>query len=420
MLEKRLQELEENEAYASYQAELAFQKELNILRNDFYYQMIDSPDISLVDFMYKPLDTLSGDAYSARRIDEHHTFYLLVDGMGKGVSASLTTITMTAFINHLIDKMIEHESFSLNILIQEAISFIQPILLDDEVLSVDFIYFNSYFKELEYAKFAMPPFLLQDSDDVIHKIKSNNLPLSKWTDSYKVDNIDVKSIEKFLFYSDGIVENQIEENPQETYAKYIEEDFKNSFTKEEFREKFCDKIATQEDDLSLIFINSLPLGTQNLMAKRAFPTKLDILEEANLWYEELLSSLEINGKAVNKTSLVFTELFMNAYEHGNLGIDSKQKHKYLQEDQYFEKLQELEADNEKEIEVEVYKIIEPYSTYIVTKICDEGEGFDTQILAQIFRNSKKFNGRGVFVSRKNSMGIYFNTKGNCVLFLIKI
>jgi hypothetical protein len=111
---------------------------------------------------------------------------------------------------------------------------------------------------------------------------------------------------------------------------------------------------------------------------------------------------------------------MNAYEHGNLGIDSKQKHQYMEEDIYFEKLQELQKGNKKSISVEVYKITEPYSTYVVTKICDEGEGFDTQILAQIFRNSKKFNGRGVFVSRKNSMGIYYNTKGNCVLFLTKI
>jgi len=420
MLEKRLQELEKNEAYASYQADLAFQKELNILRNDFYYQMIDSKNISLVDFMYRPLDTLSGDAYSARRIDEHRTFYLLVDGMGKGVSASLTTITMTAFINHLIDKMVEHDSFSLNILIRESIDFIQPILLEDEVLSIDFIYFNSYFKELEYAKFSMPPFLLQDFDDNLHKIRANNLPLSKWTKDYKVDTISVKRIEKFLFYSDGIVENQIEDNPYETYAKFIKEDFKNSFTKEEFLEKFFNKIGKQEDDLSLIFINSLDLREKTLLQKRDFPTDINILEEANAWYEELLNSLDIKPKIVIKTGLVFTELFMNAYEHGNLGIDSKQKHQYMEEDIYFEKLQELQKGNKKSISVEVYKITEPYSTYVVTKICDEGEGFDTQILAQIFRNSKKFNGRGVFVSRKNSMGIYYNTKGNCVLFLTKI
>jgi len=420
MSQERLQQLEDNEVYASYQAELAFEKELNILRNDFYYQMIDSAGISLVDFMYRPLDTLSGDAYSVRKIDDHRTFYLLVDGMGKGVSASLTTITITAFINHLIDKMIEYDSFSLGILIQEAISFIKPILLEDEVLSIDFIYFNSHFKELEYAKFAMPPFLLQDSNDVIHKVKSNNTPLSKWTDEYKIDSVNVQSIEKFLFYSDGIVESQVKGSPKKTYAKYIEEDFKNSFTKEEFREKFFDKIAKQEDDLSLIFVNSLPLASHKLVEKKEFPTKLTVLEETNLWYEELLTSLELVPKSVVKTSLVFTELMMNAYEHGNLGIDSQQKHIYMESNKYFEKLQELEVDNNKKIKVEVYKLIEPYATYVVTKICDEGEGFDTQILAHIFRNSQKYNGRGVFVSRKNSMGIYYNSKGNCVLYLTKI
>ena len=77
MTKERLEQLEQHEAYTSFQSELAFKKELNILRNDFYYQLIDSKSTSLVDFMYKPLDILSGDAYSARRIDQHKTFYLL-------------------------------------------------------------------------------------------------------------------------------------------------------------------------------------------------------------------------------------------------------------------------------------------------------------------------------------------------------
>ena len=59
-------------------------------------------------------------------------------------------------------------------------------------------------------------------------------------------------------------------------------------------------------------------------------------------------------------------------------------------------------------------------TYIVTQISDEGDGFDTQMLSEIFRNSAAFNGRGVFVSRKNSLGIYYNAKGNSVLFLNKV
>ena len=419
MPEERLARLEKDEAYTSYQSELAFKKELNILRNDFYYQLINSKTIALVDFMYKPLDVLSGDAYSARRISEHKTFYLLVDGMGKGISAAFTAVIMTTFINHLLDKMIEFESFSLDVLIQESMDYIQPILLEEEVLAIDYICFDSYFKELEYAKFAMPPFLLQDKDNTIIKIKSNNTPLSKWQNSYKIDKYPVENIKKYLFYSDGIVENSTKEEGL-TYAAFIEKDFQNSFSREEFKEKFLARIDIQEDDLSLIFISTLDLTHNTLIESKEFDTKLSAVDEANHWYEALWKNLQTDESISAKAELVFTELFMNAYEHGNLGLDSFQKHRYLEEDIYFEMLEKLDAQNNKKIDVSVFKLQEANNEYIVTRISDEGEGFDTQTLSEIFRNSVKFNGRGVFVSRKNSMGIYYNTEGNCVLFLHKV
>jgi hypothetical protein len=405
------------ENYNSYQEKLAFKKELNILRNDFYYQLIDSKAISLVDFMYKPLDILSGDAYTARIVDEHRTFYLIVDGMGKGLSASLTSMMMITFVNHTIDKMIEHESFSFNILIKESIDFIKPILLDEEALAIDYILFDSYFHTLEYAKFAMPPFLLQDKDKNMLRLKSNNPPLSKWQPNFKTNVLNVENIKKFLFYSDGIVENSVEDGG--TYADYIEEDLKNSFTKEELKEKILAKISEQEDDLTLIFINTLELSDRTLLSQKSFSSTLEDVDASSEWYSRIWLQHCKEKIDIDKASIVFNELYMNAYEHGNLGLQSNEKHKLLEDDSYFETLQELQESCTKKITVKLYEINAAASRYIITQIIDEGEGFDTQILSEIFRNSQKFNGRGVFVSRKNSMGIYYNTKGNSVLFLNK-
>ncbi|WP_457743521.1 ATP-binding SpoIIE family protein phosphatase [Sulfurimonas sp.] len=416
---ERLKQLENAELYSSYQAELALKKELNILRNDFYYQYIDSKTNSLVDFMYKPLDVLSGDAYSARRINEHTTFYLLVDGMGKGVSASFTAVIITTFINHLVDKMIEHDSFSLEILIQESMSYMKPILLDEEVLAIDYICFDSYYNTLEYAKFAMPSFLLQSSDGTVMKIKSNNPSLSKYSSSYKTDTLDVQNIEKFLFYSDGIVENSVID-AKDTYADYIVEDFRNSFTREELKEKIFAKLSTQEDDLTLIFINTLPLNDVTLHKKKTFSATLENVDSANEWYSQELTFLCKDMSVEYKASLVFTELYMNAYEHGSLGLDSFTKHKLLENDSYFSTLKEYEKECDKKIEVKVYVLNAVDSKYLITQINDEGKGFDTMILSEIFRNTERFNGRGVFISRKNSMGIYYTSKGNSVLFLNKI
>ena len=416
--EKSLQELQEKHKYNSYQEDLAFAKELNILRNDFYYQMIDSEHVTLVDFLYQPLDLISGDAYTARRIDNHRTFYLIVDGMGKGLSASLTAMIMTSFINHIIDKMIEHDSFSLDILIKESMAYMKPILLEEEAVAVDYILFDTAYDTLSCAKFAMPASLMQDRGRNIKKIKSNNPPMSKYQRDYKIDEYSVKDIEKFLFFSDGMVENMTS-NGTDTYANYIEDDFKNSFTRESLKRKFFERVDEAEDDITLIFINRIPFE-EAVSYEKDFNSTLEDFERASKWYEELWSDYNDDAKTVYQAGLVFTELYMNAYEHGSLGIDSKTKHKLLDDDTYFETLKSKEAACSKKISVKVSQLKCIDSSFIITQITDEGEGFDTQILSEIFRNSKTFNGRGVFVSRSNSLGIYYNAEGTSVLYLHKI
>jgi anti-sigma regulatory factor (Ser/Thr protein kinase) len=179
------------------------------------------------------------------------------------------------------------------------------------------------------------------------------------------------------------------------------------------------KITEQEDDLTFIFINKFSVSG-SLLEQKVFESSLADIDKADEWYTQLWEQITDDMKLSYAANLTFTELFMNAFEHGNLGINTKQKHRLLEEDKYFEYLQSAEKECDKQITVSVHKIQNQASSYIITRISDEGEGFDTQILSEIFRNSQKFNGRGVFVSRKNSMGIYYNTEGNSVLFLNKI
>jgi len=415
--EKKIKELEKKEKYNLYQEDLAFAKELNILRNDFYYQMIEGQCNTLIDFFYKPLDILSGDSYSARKINEDIVFYFIVDGMGKGLSASLSSMLMTAYINHIVDKM--HANFDIKDLIDLSLEYIKPILLDDEAISIDFIIINHKSITMEYAKFAMPPSLLQLIDNTITKIKSNNPPLSKYTTTFTVSNIDISKTIKFLFYSDGVVENSVRYD-NKLYMDFIEEDFLSSFTKDEFREKLLWKIDDQEDDMTFIFINQLTINSRISHIKELFPSTLVALEEANNWYSNIWSTFTNNYKLSYNAGVVFTELFMNAYEHGNLGLDSETKHKLLSEDNYFTTLEEKQKDCKKKITVSIDTITHNSSKYITTTIKDEGAGFDTQILSKIFRDKKNFNGRGVYVSRQSSLGIYYNSTGNTVLFLHKL
>jgi len=417
--EKKIKELEKKEKYNSYQEDLAFSKELNILRNDFYYQMLDNQYFALIDFFYKPLDVLSGDAYSARKINKDKVFYFIVDGMGKGLSASLSSMLMTSYINHIIDKMSSSNSFDFRNLLEASLEYIKPILLDEEALAVDFIVINHKELTMEYAKFAMPPSLTQTIDNEIIKIKSNNPPMCKYTRDFLISTADISKTIKFLFYSDGVVENSIRYD-NKLYMDFIEEDFLSSFTKDEFREKLLWKIDTQEDDMTFIFINQLTLNSRIGHIKKIFDSSLDAVEEANDWYSNIWNNFTSNYKLAYNANVVFTELFMNAYEHGSLGIDSETKHRLLEEDNYFTTLEELQNKCDKQITVTINTIEYNSRKYISTLIKDEGEGFDTQILSTIFRDKKNFNGRGVYISRQSSLGIYYNQNGTAVLFLHRL
>lgn len=415
--EQKIQEFEKKEKYNSFQEELAFAKELNILRNDFYYQMHENSSVVLIDFFYKPLDILSGDAYSAREIDADKQFYFIIDGMGKGLSASLSSMLLTSFINYTIDKNVK--AFDLQKTINEAVAYIKPILLDEEAIAADFIVIDYKNLTIEYAKFAMPPSLMQSSKNEIVKVKSNNPPLSKYTNETKVSSLDISDMFKFLFYSDGVIENSAREG-NKLYANYLEKDFLSSFTKDELREKILWKTQEQEDDMTFIFLNRLHCISAPVAIKKSFPTSLSAVDEANEWYATLWSSLTDDYKLAYNAGVVFTELFMNAYEHGNLGLSSVEKHALMEEDNYFSTLEKLEESSDKKIEVCINTLHYNNNRYITTTIRDEGKGFDTQILSDIFRDRKNFNGRGVYISRQASLGIYYNAKGTSVLFLHRI
>ncbi len=380
--------------------------------------MIDMSSISLIDFMYQPLDVLSGDSYSARSINSSLSFYLLVDGMGKGLSASLSSMLITSFINHTIDNMKKEDNFDFHKLIDKSLDYIKPILLEEEALSIDYLLHDDKKKLLHYAKFAMPAILMQNNNHKIIKLKSNNTPISRYIHDFKVSSYNTSDITKYLFYTDGMVENSTRFK-NKLYIEYIEKDFLDSFTKDAMKERLLWKIDTPEDDITFIFINSLDLKN-TIIAEKSFITNFNEIENANEWYTTIWESLTDDVKKRYDAGVVFTELYMNAYEHGNLKLDTETKHKLIENDIYLQTLQEIQKDCTKKIFITINKITNDSINYIVTQVSDEGEGFDTEILSKIFRNTKSFNGRGVFVSRNSSLGIYYNSKGNSVLFLHKV
>lgn len=413
--------LTEKIAYSDYHERLSFEKELKMIRNDFYYRLISNDHthkMVLADFLYRSKDLLSGDSYSARHLGEGRALFILLDGMGKGLSASLSAMMSMAFLNHLIDTMLaSHEGVDLKTMLERALAYFTSILLDEEILSAIFLVVDSRNHTLEYASFSMPPVLLMSFDGTIESLKSNNPPINAFFNTSHTTQLCYTQVRKILIYSDGVSENSLA-TEEGSYARYLADDFRQAISREDLVQRMNTRMGDMEDDMTFIFLHLVeytPYETYTLS------TSLCDVQKAEAWYDTVRERLSSDVTMNTKAMLAFCELLMNAYEHGNLGINKEQKHALIEKEAYFEFLAEEEKKCAKKIHIKLFLTANTEDQqYLLTWIEDEGDGFDMALLSTIFGLKRQYNGRGIFMSKRSSLGIYYNQKGNAVLFITKL
>jgi len=152
------------------------------------------------------------------------------------------------------------------------------------------------------------------------------------------------------------------------------------------------------DNEKFIFFNFL-ISREKFKCKE-FKTSLSNIKKANEYLE--LFSNDI------KLLTVFNELFLNAYEHGNLALGFEKKAKLIKNNKYDEFLKNNE--NDKKIRVCISKFNYKNQNLIAIKIKDEGKGFIVE------DKSSVVNGRGIKISSKYAY-IFYNKTGNEVLII---
>ncbi|MCL2792702.1 MAG: cyclic nucleotide-binding domain-containing protein [Spirochaetaceae bacterium] len=119
--------------------------------------------------------------------------------------------------------------------------------------------------------------------------------------------------------------------------------------------------------------------------------------------------------------LIFSELFVNAIEHGNCGITFEEKAKFLESGgNIIELIAEKNIDPaiaEKRVSIE-WEISRDRSTFIIR---DEGAGFDVLKLRDKVKKAGEYalHGRGIKMASLFAERLAYNKKGNAALVQIK-
>ena len=292
------------------------------------------------------------------------------------------------------------------------IDFIRFELLEDEIVSAVFGIFDIENEKLSIANFSMPTVLGLNYNNEVEKLSTTNIPITPYTDSFIINEIDTSSIRKFIFYSDGLTENITKDGFQ--YIKFIQEDFKNAATKKEFLSLFNRKVVEQDDDTTLLYFEKFFVKEHKIKTFQ-YKTSLKNIDIAFEDFSSVLSNFEVGLVETMRFEAGFTEMIMNAYEHGNLGINFDRKQQLLEDGEYHDFINKEEKNHQnKNIMIQYYNV----NGMLILNIQDEGQGFDTNILKDLFvkDNETMFHGRGIKISSSDFDFVVYNDVGNSVLF----
>ncbi len=407
-----MQQLLEKLANREEENEQVFYKEIYLLRNDLYYKFYEHrKERWFVDISYKPKRRPSGDTYSIRKIGKTKLLVILIDAMGKGLTASITSLLSSAYINDYIDRT--KENFDLHTCIRSYREYIAKLIFEEELVSCSFVLFDFESRQIRSALFGMPPILLCHEENDVIKLKSNNPPLTRFTARIDIQTRSFEEIRKILLYTDGLNETVTEDGRM--YRHHLDRDFREAPNSKLFLEKVLERTGDFDDDMTFVFLER---EKQDLCQIESFcvSSKRSEIDDAMTKMDALLSKEELDTKNRAYMMQAFSELLMNAYEHGNLGIDHKIKRNLLEEGKFDAFIEEKERKNgEKKIDILLRIADRSHLKTFEIEIGDEGEGFDTALMRDRIIKKKQFNGRGLLMVSKLTDGYYYNAEGNRVI-----
>jgi len=392
-------ELEVILQYKDTQETLAVQKQLKIIEdkvsNHYYGKWI-------ADSYFKPKDILSGDSYSTLQIDDNKFFISIVDGMGKGISASLSSVLTVSFMNYAIEKSLSFNDFHFERVVKDTFNYAKSIMLDNEALSFCMLEVDLEKNLIKYTNMGMPPFYLINKENLI-KIKPNNRPLLQTSKDFKIDVFEDK-FEAVLVASDGLFES-LDKNGYPYFIRF-KQHFKEIHLLNDLIRDFKYNVKEADDDTTIFYLKQDNDKYTTILEEEILLTQENI--------EDFVNNLEfrikddLNNKSIDKIVFSLNELLINCYEHSVLKI-SKNKHKIIQKDE------KIEYNGERKF---AFLSIYHSDRYVVIELDDRGDGFDvSKILKSEWFN--KYHGRGIKMLKRFSDGIYYNKKGNSVKVYFK-
>lgn len=149
---------------------------------------------------YQPMTSVAGDFYEFIPMDQQRIGFLVADVTGHGVPAALIASMIKVAMQSVLPCA--HDP-------REVLRKLNRILfsqLHDQLVSAAYLWLDTDNRKASYSAAGHPP-LLRWSDGKLEDVESNGLLFGVMADpEYPVRDLPIRSGDRFLLYTDGVIE----------------------------------------------------------------------------------------------------------------------------------------------------------------------------------------------------------------------
>ena len=385
----------------------------------------------------RPAGVFSGDMILSTYTPSRDLLFLTGDFTGHGLSAALGAMPVSEVFRAMASKGFSPEEILIGI--NKKLKAMLPVGM---FFGAQMVVVNHDLEHVRIFNAGMPEVLIVDgkSNRIKHQVSSNGLPLGV------IDNINPKEMgqffpinsgDKILLYSDGLIEARNVDD-EEYGSERLSDSIQSAPTDKIFDhvfvqlDEFCGDQTEQADDVTLVEITCvhdlLPeIETHEHMAPIAhhFQEKGDWafsiefvgkrLKETNPVPILVNQIIELEEVEKERQSLftVLTELYVNALDHGVLGLDSNLKSDPDGFRLYFEEREKrLSSLSEGFVAFTIsVEQIEGRRSMLM-RVADSGKGFDYDDLQLPAEDELALSGRGLVLIKDLCESLTYLGNGN--------
>jgi CheY-like chemotaxis protein len=402
--------------------------------------------LELIHTYQKPASVFSGDVLLTAFSPSRDLHVMLGDFTGHGLSAALGALPTSEVFRSMTAK-----GFQPKQILHAINKKLHGLLPTEMFLAAQFVKVSHNLDYVSVFNCGMPSLYILDNDKhrIKHTIHSNSLPLGildELGQKEGCEHIEIVPGERILLATDGVAEAR---NPQGDYFGH--DRFKQSIHASQDDDYVLDRIiqelnrfccnATQDDDITLAEIPLIPELLPQWHSNRRSATMLSVatdtshqntqantteiqitlrgtqLREANpvpflINYLQDSADLHVHRQPL---FTILTELYVNALDHGVLGLDSSLKETNDGITRYFEQRERMmQALNAGYVRINL--TVQPMQRggHIVIEVEDSGKGFNLKEIQRAQHIDRNYSGRGITLVENLCESLQYFTPGNRV------